>query len=68
MPKWLKIVLLVGLIGFVGFGLLVGGIVWWATANKDQIVSDTKAAQEQGTVFGATHHRADCIDDSVVRK
>ncbi len=65
MPKWLKIVLILLGVGILGVGLLVGGIAWWVSANKDRLAEIGKNGQEEGTRFGATHSQSQCVDDGL---
>jgi hypothetical protein len=67
MPKWLKILLFLFGGGILAFGLLVGGVVWWASANKDRLVEGTQTAQKEGKRYGETHAKNDCIDDALNR-
>ena len=65
MPKWLKVVLVLIGVSVLGLALLVGGIVWWASANKERLVESGKKAQENGARFGATHTQDQCIDEGL---
>ncbi len=65
MPKWLKVMLIVIGVGVLGLALLVGGVVWWASANKEKFAATGKKAQEDGTRFGATHTKDQCVDEAL---
>ena len=67
MPKWLKFVLLFLGIGIVGFGLLIGGFVWWVSANKERLADTGRNAQAEGATFGSTHTQNECVDDALAQ-
>ncbi len=65
MPKWLKVVLIFIGVSVLGLALLVGGIVWWVSANKERLAETGKKAQENGVSFGATHTQDQCVDEGL---
>jgi hypothetical protein len=65
MPRWLKFVLLFLGIGIVGFGLLIGGFVWWISANKDRLAETGQRATSEGHEYGASHTQAECVSDGL---
>ncbi|HEY1697091.1 MAG TPA: hypothetical protein VGG39_33255 [Polyangiaceae bacterium] len=67
MPKWLKVRLIVAAAGVLVVGLLVGGLVWWFSANGDRIAKDGREAETAGETFGATHAQSECVDDSLAQ-
>ena len=67
MPTWLKIVLAFVGIGLVGGGLVIGGFVWWVSANKDDLAREGKAAMTEGTEYGRTHTKGECVDEGLRR-
>jgi hypothetical protein len=67
MPKWLKITLVLCGVGVLLLGLLVGGVAWWFSANKDKLVQEGRAAETAGKAFGTTHAQGECIDDALAQ-
>ena len=67
MPQWLKVLLLLLVAAVLGLGLLVGGCIWWVSANKGRLVEGGRAAQTEGKAFGATHAQGQCIEDGLTR-
>src|SRR5438270_13222035 len=64
MPGWLKLVLGLVALGIVGIGLLVGGVVWWASKNQDRLREEGQAAQSEGEIFGRTHTNGQCVEEA----
>ena len=67
MPQWLKVLLLMAAAGILTLALLVGGVVWWAMANKDKILEAGRVGPEEGRRFGSTHSMSECMDDSLAQ-
>ncbi len=67
MPTWLKLVLAFLGIGLLGGGLVIGGFVWWVSANKDDLAREGKAAMAEGTEYGQTHTKDECVDEGLRR-
>jgi hypothetical protein len=65
MPKWLKVVLVLMVMGALGLGTCIGGVAWWATANKDKMVDGVRTARVEGEAFGRAHAKTDCVDDAL---
>jgi hypothetical protein len=67
MPTWLKILLILAALGAVGLGTCVGGVAYWANANKDRLIDGTKTAATEGEAFGRGHSKDECVDDALSR-
>lgn len=67
MPTWVKVVLAVVATGILGLAVLVGGVYWWVTSNKDRLKDEGKAALEGGRTYGAAHAKGECVDEAVAR-
>ena len=65
MPLWLRIILIIMLIGVlvvVAAGMI--GYRWW-TNNKEQLLQQAKNAQGEGEAFGSGKPVAVCIDEGL---
>lgn len=67
MPGWLKVLLIVLLIGIL---LVVGAIAiggFWLYRNKDAIVAKTKATAEDARKFGQGTDNQGCVNETISR-
>jgi hypothetical protein len=67
MPRWLKIVLVVGASGALFFGIVIGGFAWWFRANRAELRERGKAAEAEGKQYGLGKSSNACIDESLAR-
>jgi hypothetical protein len=65
MPKWLKVTLILLGAAVLVLGLLVAGAVSWFGANKERLIQAGKAAEAEGTAYGAAHAESACVDDAL---
>jgi hypothetical protein len=67
MPGWLKVLLIVLLVGI----LLVVGVIaaggFWLYRNKDALVAKTKAIAEEGRNFGENSDNQGCVNETISR-
>ena len=67
MPGWLKVLLIILLIGI----LLVVGVIaaagFWFYRNKDALVAKTKAIAEEGRNFGENTDNQGCVNKTISR-
>lgn len=67
MPGWLKVLLIILLVGI----LLVVGVIaaagFWFYRNKDALVAKTKAIAEEGRTFGENTDNQGCVDETISR-
>jgi hypothetical protein len=67
MPRWLKILLVIGASGVLLLGLAIGGFVWWLNANREEFRKDGLAAEAEGERYGLGKSSPACIDESLTR-
>lgn len=67
MPKWLKIVLLIGAGLVLLCGLGVGGVAWWFNSNKDKLRADGQKIMAQAKDFGQGSDADGCLKESLRR-
>src|SRR4051812_43327501 len=67
MPKWLKIVLIIGGVGVGLCGLGVGGVTWWFNANKDSLKAKGEAVMADAKAFAQKSDSAGCLKESLTR-
>jgi len=67
MPTWLKVLLIILLIGI----LLVVGVIaaagFWFYRNKDALVAKTKAIAEDARSFGENSDNQGCVNETISR-
>ena len=67
MPGWLKVLLIILLVGI----LLVVGVIaaagFWFYRNKDALVAKTKAIAEDARNFGEKTDNQGCVDETISR-
>ena len=67
MPGWLKVLLIILLVGI----LLVVGVIaaagFWFYRNKDALVAKTKAIAEEGRSFGENSDNQGCVNETISR-
>ena len=67
MPTWLKVLLIILLVGI----LLVVGVIaaagFWFYRNKDALVAKTKAIAEEGRSFGEKTDNQGCVNQTISR-
>lgn len=67
MPTWLKVLLIILLVGIL---LIVGVIAaggFWFYRNKDALVAKTKAIAEEGRDFGKNTDNQGCVNETLSR-
>jgi hypothetical protein len=67
MPRWLKVMLIVGGSGVALVGLAVGGFVWWLVANKGELRAKGIEAENRGREYASGKDSNACINESLVR-
>lgn len=67
MPRWLKILLVLGASGALLLGLAIGGFVWWFDANRGALREKGMAAEAEGKQYGLGKSSRSCIDESLHR-
>lgn len=67
MPKWLKIVLLVGLALVLLCGVGVGGVAWWFNANKAQLRASGERIMAEAKSFGQSSDADGCVTEALRR-
>jgi hypothetical protein len=67
MPRWVKILLIIGASGAVLLGLAIGGVVWWFNANSAQLREKGLAAETEGKEYGLGKSSHACVDESFTR-
>jgi len=67
MKTWVKVVIGLLAVGFVGAAALVGGIYYWVSKNKDTLIAETREAVEAGKTYGASHKKDECIEYSLTK-
>lgn len=67
MPGWLKVLLIILVVGI----LLVVGVIaaagFWFYRNKDALVARTKAIAEEGRTFGENTDNQGCVNETISR-
>jgi hypothetical protein len=67
MPRWLKLLLIVGASGALLLGLAIGGFAWWLNANRGELREKGIAVEAEGKQFGLAKSSHECIDESLTR-
>lgn len=67
MPGWLKVLLIILLIGILLIVGAIGAGVWWWMRNKDALRSRARAIVTEGKDFGKTADNQGCVDEAVKR-
>jgi hypothetical protein len=67
MPGWLKVLLIVAIIGVLLLVGVVGAGVFWWMRNKDALMSRAKEVVAEGRDFGRNTDNQGCVDESVSR-
>ena len=61
---WLVILVVFGILSVLGIAV-IGGVVWWFSANKDRLVGEGKTAMAEGSAFAADHDQSACVDEGL---
>jgi hypothetical protein len=67
MPKWLKIVLLVGVGLLVTCGLVISGAAYWFNAHKGELVEKGEKVKAEAEAFAKTSDQAGCVTEVLAR-
>lgn len=67
MPRWLKVLLVVGVSGALLLGVAIGGFVWWLNANRGKLREQGVAIEGEGREYGVGKSSDACIDESLAR-
>jgi hypothetical protein len=67
MPRWLKILLIIGASGALLLVLAIGGLAWWLNANRGELRQKGIAVEAEGTQYGLGKSSDACIDESLTR-
>jgi hypothetical protein len=67
MPTWLKVLLIILVVGvLLVVGVIAAGGIWFYR-NKDTIVAKTKAIAEDAQKFGETTDNQGCVNETISR-
>jgi hypothetical protein len=61
---WVWLLLVFGVLTILGIAV-IGGIVWWFSANKDRLIAEGKSANEEAATFAASHDQSACVDEGL---
>ena len=64
LPWWAILLIVFGVLSLIGVAV-IGGIVWWISANKDRIVAEGREAMNEADAFAQTHDQNGCVDEGL---
>jgi hypothetical protein len=67
MPKWLKVLLVVGGVLLALTAMCIGGGVYWFQSNKDQFLAVGNQAKAEGQKFGGKSDDTGCVREALSR-
>jgi hypothetical protein len=67
MPKWLKIVLLVGVGLLLTCGLVISAAGYWFNAHKGELVEKGEHVKAEADAFAKTTDQAGCVKEVLAR-
>lgn len=63
---WLVLLLVFGGMGLLGVAV-IGGAVWWFSANKDRLLAEGKESVAEAEAFATNHDQTACVDEGLRR-
>jgi hypothetical protein len=67
MPRWLKVLLVIGASGGLLLGLAIGSFAWWLTAHRRELREKGISVEAEGKAYGVGKSAHTCIDESLTR-
>ena len=67
MPRWLIVVLLIGVSALATCGVAFGAGAWWFNKNKAGLVAQGLEAKNEGEAFGQQHQDRECVGEVLGR-
>ncbi len=64
LPWWAILLIVFGVLSLIGVAV-IGGIVWWISANKDRILAEGTEAMAEAHDFAQTHDQNGCVDEGL---